>query len=68
LTELVANYGVEHPDMPLSPLTVLNIIDQNGQPFEDDALLVTQMHAVEPAVFLGFKGEGPHSSFSSNSI
>jgi Peptidase family M1 domain len=32
------------------PRTVLNIIDQNGQPFEDDALLVTQMHAVEPAV------------------
>jgi hypothetical protein len=34
----------------VDPLTPLNIIDQNGQPFEDDALLVTQMHAVEPAV------------------
>jgi hypothetical protein len=34
----------------VNPLTVLNIIDQNGQPFEDDALLVTQMHAIEPAV------------------
>jgi hypothetical protein len=34
----------------VDPLTALNIIDQNGQPFEDDALLVTQMHAVEPAV------------------
>jgi hypothetical protein len=32
------------------PLTMLNIIDQDGQPFEDDALLVSTMHANEPSV------------------
>jgi hypothetical protein len=32
------------------PLTTLDIIDQNGQPFEDDALLVTTMRASEPSV------------------
>jgi hypothetical protein len=32
------------------PLTMLNIIDQDGQPFEDDALLVTTMHANEANV------------------
>jgi Peptidase family M1 domain len=32
------------------PLTTLEIIDQDGQPFEDDALLVTTMHASEPSV------------------
>lgn len=31
------------------PMTTLDMIDQEGQPFEDDALLVTQMRAVEPA-------------------
>jgi hypothetical protein len=30
------------------PLMTLDVIDQQGQPFEDDALLVTQMRAVEP--------------------
>jgi hypothetical protein len=30
-----------------APLTTLNIIDHNGQPFEDDALLVAPMHAVD---------------------
>jgi len=29
------------------PLTPLHIIDHDGQPFEDDALLVTSMHAVD---------------------
>jgi hypothetical protein len=32
------------------PLTTLDIIDQGGQPFEDDALLVTTMRASEPSV------------------
>jgi Peptidase family M1 domain len=32
------------------PLTPLNIIDQDGQPFEDDALLVTTLRASEPNV------------------
>jgi Peptidase family M1 domain len=32
------------------PLTVLNIIDVDGQPFEDDALLVTTMHANDASV------------------
>jgi hypothetical protein len=32
------------------PLTVLNIIDQDGQPFEDDALLVTTLRANEQSV------------------
>jgi Peptidase family M1 domain len=32
------------------PLTALNIIDLDGQSFEDDALLVTTMHANEPSV------------------
>jgi Peptidase family M1 domain len=32
------------------PLTALNIIDMDGQPFEDDTLLVTTMHANEPSV------------------
>ena len=32
------------------PLTTLDIIDQDGQPFEDDALLVTRMRASEPSV------------------
>jgi Peptidase family M1 domain len=32
------------------PLTALNIIDQDGQSFEDDALLVTTMRATEPSV------------------
>src|SRR6185437_5166924 len=31
-----------------TPLTTLNIIDHNGQPFEDDALLVAPMHAADP--------------------
>ncbi len=31
-----------------APLTTLNIIDHNGQPFEDDALLVAPMRAVAP--------------------
>jgi hypothetical protein len=31
------------------PLTTLNILDHRGQPFEDDALLVRPMLAVEPA-------------------
>ncbi|MEO6911919.1 MAG: M1 family aminopeptidase [Edaphobacter sp.] len=31
-----------------APLTTLNIIDHNGQPFEDDALLVTPMRAIDP--------------------
>jgi Peptidase family M1 domain len=29
---------------------MLNILDHEGQPFEDDALLVAPMHAVDPAV------------------
>lgn len=29
------------------PLTPLHLIDHNGQPFEDDALLVAPMHAVD---------------------
>jgi hypothetical protein len=32
------------------PLTTLSIIDQGGQSFEDDALLVTTMHANDPSV------------------
>jgi Peptidase family M1 domain len=32
------------------PLTTLDIIDQDGQPFEDDALLVTRMRASEASV------------------
>ncbi len=32
------------------PLTALNIIDMDGQPFEDETLLVTTMHANEPSV------------------
>jgi hypothetical protein len=32
------------------PLTSLNILDQDGQPFEDDALLVTRMRASDPAL------------------
>jgi hypothetical protein len=32
----------------VDPLDTLNMIDQEGQPFEDDSLLVTQMRAVEP--------------------
>jgi hypothetical protein len=32
-----------------APLSTLNMIDVDGQPFEDDALLVTQMHASAPA-------------------
>jgi hypothetical protein len=32
------------------PLSPLNILDQEGQPFEDDALLVTQMHTGDAAV------------------
>lgn len=31
-----------------APLTTLNIIDHDGQPFEDDALLVAPMHAIDP--------------------
>ena len=31
-----------------APLTTLNIIDHNGQPFEDDALLVAPMRATDP--------------------
>jgi hypothetical protein len=31
------------------PLTTLNLLDHTGQPFEDDALLVRPMLAVEPA-------------------
>ncbi|MEO6910139.1 MAG: M1 family aminopeptidase, partial [Edaphobacter sp.] len=31
-----------------APLTTLNIIDHNGQPFEDDTLLVTPMLAIDP--------------------
>jgi hypothetical protein len=31
-----------------APLTPLNIIDHNGQPFEDDALLVAPMRAIDP--------------------
>ncbi|MDW5264622.1 MULTISPECIES: M1 family aminopeptidase [Acidobacteriaceae] len=31
-----------------TPLTTLNIIDHNGQPFEDDSLLVAPMRAVDP--------------------
>lgn len=31
-----------------APLTTLNIIDHNGQPFEDDALLVAPMRAIDP--------------------
>jgi hypothetical protein len=31
-----------------TPLTTLNIIDHNGQPFEDDALLVAPMRAADP--------------------
>jgi hypothetical protein len=30
-----------------APLTTLNIIDHNGQPFEDDALLVVPMRAID---------------------
>lgn len=30
------------------PLTTLNIIDHNGQPFEDDSLLVAPMRAIDP--------------------
>jgi peptidase M1-like protein len=30
-----------------TPLTTLNIIDHNGQPFEDDALLVAPMRAID---------------------
>jgi hypothetical protein len=30
------------------PLTPLTILDHDGQPFEDDALLVRPMHAVDP--------------------
>jgi Peptidase family M1 domain len=32
------------------PLSVLTILDHNGQPFEDDALLVVPMRASEPEV------------------
>jgi aminopeptidase N len=32
-----------------SPLTPLMILDQDGQPFEDDALLVAPMHIVDPS-------------------
>jgi len=32
------------------PLTALDIIDLDGQPFEDDALLVTRMRANEPSL------------------
>ena len=32
------------------PLSVLTILDHNGQPFEDDALLVVPMRASEPDV------------------
>ncbi|WP_348269691.1 M1 family aminopeptidase [Edaphobacter paludis] len=31
-----------------TPLTTLNIIDHNGQPFEDDSLLVAPMRAIDP--------------------
>jgi hypothetical protein len=31
-----------------TPLTPLNIIDHSGQPFEDDALLVAPMRAIDP--------------------
>lgn len=30
------------------PLNILNIIDQSGQPFEDDSLLVAPMRAIDP--------------------
>jgi hypothetical protein len=30
------------------PLTALNILDQDGQPFEDDSLLVAPMRAIDP--------------------
>jgi hypothetical protein len=33
-----------------APLTALNIIDHDGQPFEDDALLVTPMRATDPSL------------------
>jgi hypothetical protein len=32
------------------PLTTLDIIDQHGQPFEDDTLLATTLHANDPSV------------------
>jgi Peptidase family M1 domain len=32
-----------------TPLTSLNIIDQDGQPFEDDAFLIAPMRASDPA-------------------
>lgn len=51
------------------PLTALNVIDQNGQPFEDDALLVTQMHAVEPAVLAPTLGHSlSHAWFGSSHV
>lgn len=34
----------------VAPLTMLNILDQDGQPFEDDALLVEPVRAVDPGL------------------
>jgi hypothetical protein len=51
------------------PRTTLDIIAQNGQPFEDNALLVTQMHAVEPAALApGLLHSLSHAWFESSHV
>jgi len=52
-----------------APLTTLNIIDHNGQPFEDDALLVAPMRAVDPdALAPSLVHSLTHAWFSSSHV
>jgi hypothetical protein len=51
------------------PLRMLNIIDHEGQPFEDDALLVSPMRAVEPsALSASLLHSLTHAWFSSSHV
>jgi hypothetical protein len=51
------------------PLNILSILDNNGQPFEDDALLVAPMRAVAPDVLASSLAHSlTHAWFSSSHV